>query len=173
MISRHGAHTLLTLFALLLRTSEIAFAEFENCEHARAKFEDIKQLVCGNYDGNRAFFGIAQNLESLWLLLFLASMVFFPLFPCTCQIVIHVQQVQLDPIPEPDEPTQPNDPSGIFIYPDYQPTPLQAPPLPPPPLLPPPPPHTTLRPSPPSLPSTSTSLLVGKLGPAFSGSIRP
>ncbi len=71
------------------------FSEFENCNEANAKYKEIRQTVCGN--DNCSTSGLAKELESIWFLLFLVSVVCFPLFACTCQIVKYAQQVQLGP----------------------------------------------------------------------------
>jgi hypothetical protein len=71
--------------------SKSTFSEFEDCTAAKENYQEIRQLVCG-YDSKA---GLAQELESVWLLLFMASVICSPLFVCTCQIVKYAQQVQL------------------------------------------------------------------------------
>ena len=87
----------LTVPALFFMPSDsiAAFSEFENCGKANEKYKEIRQIVCG--DINHSTSGLARELESIWLLLFLISVFCFPLFACTCQIVKYAQQVQLGP----------------------------------------------------------------------------
>jgi hypothetical protein len=79
----------------LFSNSIAAFSEFEDCGTAKAKYVEIRRLFCG-YD-NELKSGLARELESVWLLLFLTSAVCFPLLVCTCQLAKFAQQVQLGP----------------------------------------------------------------------------
>jgi hypothetical protein len=91
----HVLLVLMELAVLLLNLSEAAFAEFGYCGEAKAKFDEIQDLVCGSANGMK--YGLAHDLESVWMLLFLASVLCFPLFAYTCQIVKYSQQAQLGP----------------------------------------------------------------------------
>jgi hypothetical protein len=84
-----------TLLVLSANNSEAAFAEFWDCGKAKAKFEEIRYLLCGSENSMQC--GLAHELESVWMLLLMASVICFPLFACTCQIVKYSQQVQLGP----------------------------------------------------------------------------
>ncbi len=86
---------LMVLAVLLLNPSEATFAEFGDCGEAKSKFYEIQDLICGSAYGMKS--GLAHELESVWMLLFLASVLCFPLFAYTCQVVKYSQQAQLGP----------------------------------------------------------------------------
>jgi hypothetical protein len=62
------------------------------CDWANQKYMELRQAMCGSYYGGES--GLATGLESMWVLLFIVSLTWFPLSLCLCQAVKHSQQAQ-------------------------------------------------------------------------------